>query len=161
MDINSTSNTLEPSSCFNLLCNHNAVRIPIGWSESSIELILPAVLRSWGQKCTCTRNECQEYFRGPGGRRVRLASTTSMIDCLENVRARRLTTLWASTVCYRVSFAFLYNQNVFLTPYISTINMQIAFSSEMIITNSVALVRKRTIPTERQLVSEVSTNFCG
>jgi hypothetical protein len=34
--------------------------------------------------------------------------------------------------------------------------------SQEILTNSVALVRERTIPTERPpLISEVSTNFCG
>jgi hypothetical protein len=41
-------------------------------------------------------------------------------------------------------------------------NTGISIKSNQIITNSVALVRKRTIPTEQPpLVSELSANFCG
>jgi hypothetical protein len=54
-----------------------------------------------------TRNlpEC----KGRSGRKADQPDRHLWADRLENVEPRRLTTLWASTSCYRDSFTFFFN----------------------------------------------------
>jgi hypothetical protein len=72
----------------------------------SIDLILPAAL--WpGVDSASNRNEYQESSWGlNGGRRVRLTLTICEPVVLKIRESRRLTTVCASTACYRDSFTF-------------------------------------------------------
>jgi hypothetical protein len=98
-----------------LQIGRSRVRISIVHSIFSIYLILPGSLWSFGRQPLTemsTRNA-----PGGKGRTTHKADLTAICELIVHKmwEPRRLTTLWASTACYRDIFTYIYNMLLLMT----------------------------------------------
>jgi hypothetical protein len=128
--------------------------------DFSVDLILPAALLPWGLQSLSQKCVSGILLGVKCGRRVRLTTSPPSVSrfSIKMWEPRRLTTLWASTACYRIMWYVVIH---FILLFSFKYSLKQTYTKLKNL-SPWPLVRKLTIPTERPpLVGEVSAIFCG